>query len=104
MIYRASRVDEIKNNLIEIIIMVIPLPLLAISLIKSEESTVRILLEICFAFYLIHVVYWIILNTESTTYEISEKGIRWRSKLRRGFASWDRVYIKFKGNKAHNFR
>ena len=38
--------------------------------------------------------------TEPTTYEISEKGITWKNKWLNGFASWNRIHVKYKGDKA----
>jgi len=99
VIYRTSRLEEVRNNIIEITIKVVTLTAI-LCIIKMEESTPRLLLEICFVFLLIHTVYWILVITAPTTYEISEKGIIWRNKWWNGFASWDRIHIKFKGDKA----
>ena len=98
--YRTSRLEGIKNNIINIIIKIIPLLLLFVCIIRMEDSTLKLLFEVCFVFLLIHAVYWLLTITEPTTYEISEKGIRWVNRWRKGFASWDRIYIKSKGDKA----
>ena len=100
MMYRTSRLEEIKNNVIDIIIRIILLLLLFVGIIGTEDSTPRLLFEICFIFLLIHAVYWIFMIIEPTTYEISEWGIRWVNRWRKGFASWDRIYVKSKGGKA----
>ena len=100
MMYRTSRLEEVKNNIIEIAIKIFTLLLLFVCIIRMEDSTPRLLSEICFVFLLIHTVYWLLTITEPTTYEISEKGIRWVNRWRKGFASWNRIYVKYKGDKA----
>jgi hypothetical protein len=100
MMYRTSRLEEVRNNIIEIAIKIFTLLLLFVCIIRMEDSTPRLLSEICFVFLLIHAVYWLLTITEPTTYEISEKGIRWVNRWRKGFASWDRIYVKSKGDKA----
>jgi hypothetical protein len=100
MIYKTSRLEEVRNNAVEIAIEIAILLLLFECIIRMEESTPRLLLEICLVFFLIHASYWIFTITEPTTYEISDKGIRWVNRWWKGFASWDRIYIKFKGCKA----
>ena len=97
--YRTSRLEGIKNNIINIIIKIIPLLLLFVCIIRMEDSTLKLLFEICFVFLLIHAVYWLLTITEPTTYEISEKGIRWVNRWRKGFASWNRIYVKYKDDK-----
>jgi glycerol uptake facilitator-like aquaporin len=100
MRYRTSRLEEVKNNIVNIIVKIVLLLLLFVGIIGTEDSTSRLLFEICFVFLLIHAIYWIFMITEPTTYEISEWGIRWVNRWRKGFASWDRIYIKSKGDKA----
>ena len=97
--YRTSRLEGIKNNIINIIIKIIPLLLLFVCIIRMEDSTLKLLFEVCFVFLLIHAVYWLLTITEPTTYEISEKGIRWVNRWRKGFASWNRIYVKYKDDK-----
>ena len=99
MIYRTSRLEEIRYHTVEIAVRVVMLIVILVSLIK-EKSTLRLLIEICFVFLLIHVIYWIFVITEPTTYEISEKGITWKNRWLNGSASWDIIYINFKGDKA----
>ncbi len=100
MTYRTSRVEEVRCNIIKIAIKIFTLLILFVCIIKMEESTLRLLLEICFVFLLIHTVYWVFVITEPTTYEISEKGIKWKNKWLNGFASWNRIHVKYKGDKA----
>jgi len=100
MMYRTSRLEEVKNNIIEITIKIFTLLLLFVCIIRMEDSTLKILFEICFVFLLIHAIYWLLMITEPTTYEISEWGIRWVNRWRKGFASWNRIYVKSKDDKA----
>ena len=100
MIYKTSRLEEVRNNIVEITTKIVVLLLLFVVIIRMKGSTPRLLFEICFVFLLIHAAYYIFMITEPTTYEISEKGIRWMNRWRKGSASWNRIYIKFKGDKA----
>ena len=97
MIYKTKRLDEVKNNL-GLIIQLFPFPWLVYSLITATK--LKVLIKILIMLWLIHAVYWIILQTEPTTYKIDENGIRWKNKFISGYASWNGVHIKFKDNKA----
>ncbi len=98
MIYKTKRLDEVRNNLVELIIFVLVLVWLAYILITTTK--LKILILTLFVFYLIHTVYWIILRIEPTIYEIDENVIRWKNRFTSGSTGWNRVYVKFKGNKA----
>ncbi|WP_457550522.1 hypothetical protein [Archaeoglobus sp.] len=95
-VLRTSRIEELKNNWVELSIVWIFFIVGLLGFFHSGNDLFKLFLIL----WLVHLVYWTFVETTPTTYEIDENGIRWKSGWFKGSASWDRVFVKFKGDMA----